>query len=54
MEIAALVIAIIALVIGTRRNEELKLSIRMLEEDLAKLVDEVNAMPTSRDISKDD
>ena len=54
MEIAALVIAIIALVLGTRRNEVLKLSIRVLEEDLAKLVDKVNAVPQSKDISKDD
>ena len=42
MEIAALIIAIVAIVLVHRRHEELKHRIRLLEEDVAKLVEKAN------------
>ena len=42
MEIAALIIAIVAIVLVYRRHEELKHRIRLLEEDVAKLVEQAN------------
>jgi len=42
MEIAALIIAIVAIVLVFRKHEELKHSIRLLEQDVAKLVEKAN------------
>ena len=49
MELIAFIIAIIALVVVSRRTGELKQSIGLLEEDVATLIREVNALSTQKE-----
>ena len=49
MELIAFIIAIIALVVVSRRTGELKQSIGLLEEDVATLIREVNALSNQKE-----